>query len=115
MRFDDFLEVFLTEKTHRTLASGGPACPVSSGRSVHDGVKRADAGQGAPARSVSFCGGPDAADRTLAKHRSASSHANVAMRSEVREDRTLACVRCWCIGRVRSTFSRSGPSLESTG
>jgi hypothetical protein len=42
--FGVFLEVFLIEKTHRTLASGALARTVSSGRSAREGAKRADAG-----------------------------------------------------------------------
>jgi hypothetical protein len=87
---------------------------VSSGRGVREGAKLANASQGAPARPISFYGGPDATDKTLAEHCSVSGHADMAVRSEVREDRTLACVRSRCTRRVWSTFSRSGPSLEST-
>jgi hypothetical protein len=85
---------------------GASACLISSGRSTREGAKRSNAGQGAPARPVSFCGGPNAADRTLTEHCLASGHANVAVCSEAREDQTLAY--------VRSTFSRDGPLLETT-
>jgi hypothetical protein len=87
---------------HRMLALGAPACSVKLGRGAREGAKRADAGQEAPTRLVSFCGGADAADRTLSEHCLASGYAVVAVRSEVREDRTLACVRSWYNGRVRS-------------
>jgi hypothetical protein len=56
-----------------------------------------------------------AEDQTLAEHCSASSHANMAVRSEVREDRTVAYVRSRCTGRVWSMFSHDGPLLETTG
>jgi hypothetical protein len=104
--FSYFSEVFFTVFIYRTLALGAPVYPVSSGRSTREGAERADTGQGAPARPISFYGGPDAADQTLVEHCSASGHADVAVRSEVREDRTLAC--------VHSTFLRSGPLLETT-
>jgi hypothetical protein len=64
MGFGDFSEVFLTEKTHRTLASGAPTHLVNSDRSTCEGAERADAGRGTLTRPVHFCGPPDAGDRT---------------------------------------------------
>jgi hypothetical protein len=64
---------------------------------------------------VSLCGGANATDRTLAEHCSASGHTNVAVRSEVREDQTLACVRSWCTRCVRSRNGGSRSSLLCTG
>jgi hypothetical protein len=99
----------------RTLTSGVPTRPVSSSRGAHEGAERAVAGQGAPMRSVSFCRGANAADRTLAEHYSTSGHAHVAVRSEVREDRTLACIRSWCTRPVQSQNGGSRSSLLCTG
>jgi hypothetical protein len=82
----DFSEVFFTVFMHWTLASGHLRVRLVSTE-----------------------------DRTLVEHCSASSHADMAVRSEVREDRTVACVRSRCTRRVWSTFSCDGPLLETTG
>jgi hypothetical protein len=68
---------------HRMLALGAPTCSISSGSSACKGAEQADAGQGAPACPVSFYEGPNAVDRTLAKHCLASGNADVAVHSEV--------------------------------
>jgi hypothetical protein len=86
MGFGDFSEVFFTIFMHRTLAMGAPACLVSLGRSAREGAKRADAVQGAPMRPVSFCGGLDAADRTLAEH--CSAYVTLTWQCTVRSGRT---------------------------
>jgi hypothetical protein len=69
--FGDFSKVFFTVFMHRTLASGGLARPVSSGRSAHEGAKRADAGRGTPAHPVHFCGPPDVVRQHLVEVTSA--------------------------------------------
>jgi hypothetical protein len=48
----------------RTLASGAPARPVSSGRGARKGLQLAEASRGTPVRPVYFCEAADAGDRT---------------------------------------------------
>jgi hypothetical protein len=54
----------LVTRSDRRPASGAPTCPVSSGRSMCEGVERADDGRGTLARPMHFCEVADAGDRT---------------------------------------------------
>jgi hypothetical protein len=58
--FSEETEAKKVTGSDRTLASGAPARPVSSGRSAHEGAERADASRGTPARPVHFCMATDA-------------------------------------------------------
>jgi hypothetical protein len=61
---DEETEAKKVTRSDRTLASGAPARPISSGRGAREGAKRADTSCGTPARLVHFCVAADAEDRT---------------------------------------------------
>jgi hypothetical protein len=60
--------MFLAEKhapdTGTVSTRRRPARPVSSGRGAREGLERADAGRGTPARSMHFCVAADTGDQT---------------------------------------------------
>jgi hypothetical protein len=62
--FSEETEAKKVTGSDRTLASGAPARPVSSGRGTREGLQRADAGHGTSARPVHFCVAAGARDRT---------------------------------------------------
>jgi hypothetical protein len=59
--------MFLVEKhaldTSTVSTRRRPTRPASSGRGAREGLERADAGRGTPARSVHFCVAADAGDQ----------------------------------------------------